>query len=91
MKLTDKNIHSTHGEDDPVFNGIYIETGCECDGYGCKDVSFGCDYKKLELKKQILDNQEKLEKIKELKDSITTVNDEIISEFFKDLEEILSN
>lgn len=63
IKLTEENIKITRGEDDPVFNGIYIESGCKCDGYGClneeDNQSKLCITKKLKVKQQLLSDQEK--------------------------------
>ena len=55
IPLTDEDISITEGEDDPLVNGIVIETGCLCDGYSCDDK---CKIKKEQLKKQILDDYE---------------------------------
>jgi len=45
--MSENKIEFTDGEDDPVFNGIYIKTGCKCDGYNCDKIC-------LEYKNNIL-------------------------------------
>ena len=66
-EIKEEDIKITDGEDDPLFNGIFISTGCECSGYSCDyydrdGVSDNrkkskCYIKKNNIKSQILQNQ----------------------------------
>ena len=91
--MNDDDIKFTLGEDDPVFNGIYIITGCNCDGYSCKDIQHNCDRKKHELKNSIISNQESIKAIREYLDIMKDEPDAYIklSKVYNDLRRMIGD